>query len=436
MDNIKLQIEYLPIEALEQYANNTRKHGAEDIAQIQKSIQKFGFSDPIGIWSDHNVIVEGHGRLAAAKGLGMKEVPVIRLDHMTDEERRQYGIMHNKTAELSQWDFEMLEKELEYLDMSDFDVDFGASIGSDDFDDPTEVKEVDTPEVPEVATVKRGQRYRLGDHILMCGDSTSEEDVAKLMDGELASLLVTDPPYNVSIGITDIEETKQLHRRTDGLVIENDSWQNDDEFVDFLNRAFTTALDNMNPGAAFYIWYASTQSYNFYKAYEKANMTIRQQLTWVKNTFALGRQDYQWRHEPCSYGWKDGAGHYFIDIRNLTTVYDDQPDIDNMSKDEMKELLHEIYEDKIPTTIIHEDKPSKSELHPTMKPIKLIAQQVRNSSKPGDIVLDIFGGSGTTLITCEQLNRKCRMMEYDPHYADVIIKRWEDFTGRKAELIE
>ena len=435
MCNVKLQIEYLPIEALEQYANNTRKHGAEDITQIQKSIQKFGFSDPIGIWSDHNVIVEGHGRLAAAKGLGMKEVPVIRLDHMTDEERRQYGIMHNKTAELSQWDFEMLEKELEYLDMSDFDVDFGASIGSDDFDDPTEVKEVDTPEVPEVATVKRGQRYRLGDHILMCGDSTSEEDVTKLMDGKQVDMCVTDPPYNVSIGIEDIEEAKIRRRRTDGLKIENDN-MDDDSFYDFLCDAFKNIEQSLKPGGAFYIWCIDHKIDLFINAVKKNDLKHNQTLIWNKNTLVLGRLDYQKKHEPCLYGWKKGAGHYFIDVRNETTVFEDQLDFTKMKKEELIEVLSEIFSDSIPTTIIDENKPSKSELHPTMKPVKLISRQIRNSSRPGEIVLDLFGGSGTTLVACEQLNRKCRMMEYDPHYADVIIKRWEDFTGRKAELIE
>ena len=424
MDNVKLQIEYLPIEALEQYSNNTRKHGAEDIAQIQKSIQKFGFSDPIGIWSDHNVIVEGHGRLAAAKGLGMKEVPVIRLDHMTDEERRQYGIMHNKTAELSQWDFEMLEKELEYLDMSDFDVDFGASIGSDDFDDPTEVKEVDIPDVTEEPTVQRGQQWKLGDHILMCGDSTNEDDVAKLMDGELADLCVTDPQYNVDVS------------NSQGMKIENGN-MDDASFDDFMDKTFKCMEMALKPGAAFYIWHASRTQRAFENGLNNAGLTVRQQLIWNKNSLVLGRQDYQWKHELCFYGWKDGASHYFIDDRSQTTVIEDEkPDIEHMKKDELVQLLKDIYEDKVPTTVINEDKPAYNDLHPTMKPIKLIARQVRNSSRPGEIVLDLFGGSGSTLITCEQLNRKCRMMEYDPHYADVIIKRWEDFTGRKAELIE
>ena len=343
---------------------------------------------------------------------------------MTDEERRQYGIMHNKTAELSQWDFEMLEKELEYLDMSDFDVDFGASIGSDDFDDPTEVKEVDIPDVTEEPTVQIGQKWKLGDHILMCGDSTNEDDVAKLMDGELADLCVTDPPYNVNVS------------NSQGMKIENDN-MDDASFDDFMDKTFKCMEMALKPGAAFYIWHASRTQRAFENGLNNAGLTVRQQLIWNKNSFVLGRQDYQWKHELCFYGWKDGASHYFIDDRSQTTVIEDEkPDIEHMKKDELVQLLKDIYEDKVPTTVINEHKPTYNELHPTMKPIKLIARQVRNSSKSGEIVLDLFGCSGTTLITCEQLNRKCRMMEYDPHYADVIIKRWEDFTGRKAELIE
>lgn len=251
---------------------------------------------------------------------------------------------------------------------------------------------------------------------------------------------MTDPPYNVALGTEGghalrPSEAKQLHRRTDGLVIANDSWEDDAEFIKFLKSAFENMMMSLRPGAAFYIWFASSKDPEFYAAAQQAGMEIRQQLIWVKSTFALGRQDYQWRHEPCMYGWKDGAGHYFTNSRTESTVVDDTPDLEHLSKADAIELLRAIYEGAVATTAIHEKKPAASKLHPTMKPVALIGYQIANSSRKGETVLDLFGGSGTTLIACEQLGRKCRMMEYDPHYADVIIDRWEKFTGGKAERI-
>lgn len=434
---LKLKIEYLPVEDLEAYKNNTRKHGKEDVDKIAKSIEKFGFDDPIGIWSDHNVIVEGHGRLMAAKKLGMNVVPCIRLDHLTDEERREYGIMHNKTAELSEWDREMLEKELADLDLSDFDLDWGTDAESGAGGDSAEPEEDNfEPQPRAIPHIQRGDIILLGRHKLICGDSTKSEDINKLMAGtDGASLLITDPPYNVALGTESghalrPSEAKQLHRHTDGLVIANDSWENDADFIEFLKTCYENALDHMTDGAPYYIWYASTQSYNFLEASKQAGMEIREQLIWVKSTFALGRQDYHWRHEPCLYGWKDGAAHYFVDDRSQSTIFDDNADIDKMTKQEMQAMLHEIME-KHSTTVLYEAKPTYNDLHPTMKPVKLIGRLMKNSSKPGDIVLDIFGGSGTTLIAAEQLGRTCYMVEYDPSYAECIIDRYVNLTGDK-----
>ena len=228
------------------------------------------------------------------------------------------------------------------------------------------------------------------------------------MDGQKADLLITDPPYNVALGqegghALRPSEAKQLHRRTDGLVIQNDSWESDEEFIDFLTSSFDSALTSMRAGAVFYIWYADTQALNFRLACRNADMQIRENLIWNKSVFAMGRQDYQWKHEPCLYGWKDGAAHLWASDRKQSTVIDFS-------------------------------KPSKSELHPTMKPIGLFAYQIGNNTHEGDAVLDIFGGSGTTLMACEQLNRKSYTVELDPHYCDVILQRWEDYTGKKAEL--
>ena len=276
-----------------------------------------------------------------------------------------------------------------------------------------------------------------GGHYLICGDSTKEETIKKVLGGQQADLLVTDPPYNVALG-KDMtpEEAKIRRRRTDGKIVPNDYFKDEADFLNFLINAFKAANAGMKPGAAFYIWHADSEEFNFRKACREIGWKIRQGLIWNKNTIILGRQDYQWKHEPCLYGWKDGAAHYFVDDRTQATVLEDKGlDIDHMKKEEMKALLHELLEEKISTTVIEENKPARSEEHPTMKPLKLLARQIKNSSRPGENVLDIFGGSGSTLIACEQLGRHCFMVELDPRYCDVIIKRWEDFTGQQAEKI-
>lgn len=245
-------------------------------------------------------------------------------------------------------------------------------------------------------------------------------------------MVCTDPPYNVALGHhMRPSEAIQLHRRTDGLVIENDDME-DGEFVEFLRKAISAALENAREGAAVYIWFATSRTLSFYKAAELAGLQVRQEIVWVKSTFTLGRQDYQWRHEPCLYGWKDGAAHYFKDDRTESTVIDSTPNFEKLKKEELIDYIKAILEK---TSALYEQKPSRSELHPTMKPVKLIGRLITNSSRPGDAVLDPFGGSGSTMIACEQLNRSCYMMDIDPHYVDVIIDRWEQFTGQKAEKI-
>lgn len=427
----KLKIEYVDIESIKPYKNNAKLHPQEQIEQIKKSINEFGMDDPIAIWKDE--IVEGHGRLIACKQLGIQEIPIIRLDHLTDEERKAYTLVHNKLTMNSDFNLEILEEELksiENIDMESFDFDIDLTMEQEEV-----IIEDEVPEVQEEAISKPGEIYQLGNHRLMVGDSTNPDDVEKLMDGHIADLVITDPPYNVSIGIQDIEEAKIRKRRMDGLSIQNDE-MSDEDFYNFLSKAFKNLYNSLKPGGVFYIWYASKEVVNFSNALEDNSLPVRQELIWNKNSLVMGRQDYQWKHEPCLYGWKEGAGHYFIDDRTQTTVIEDKkPDIRKLKKEEMIKLLEEIYSDKVSTTIINENKPSTSELHPTMKPVKLIARQVKNSSRPGEIVLDLFGGSGTTLITCEQLGRISYMMEYDPHYADVIINRWEQFTGEKAKKV-
>lgn len=417
---MKLKVEYLPIEEVKPYKNNAKIHTPEQIDQIKASIQQFGMNDPIGIWSKENIIVEGHGRLLACQELGYKEIPVIRLDDLTDEQRRAYTLAHNQLTMNTGFDIDTLTEELENLsiDMSEFGFE---DINKEDFNIEEDDFDFEEEERPE-AKAKRGEIYKLGDHILMCGDSTVREDVEKLLNGEIADLVVTDPPYNVAIS------------NSQGMTIENDD-MSDDKFREFLNSAFENMSDNLKEGGAFYVWYASREHINFESALLNNNLTVRQQLIWVKNSLVLGRQDYQWRHEPCLYGWKDGEGHYFIYDRTQSTVMEQKEiDIDKLSLEESKKLLKKIYSE-IPSTIIKENKPQKNNLHPTMKPIELIGRLIHNSSEKGQIVLDLFGGSGSTLIACEQLGRKCYMMEYDPIYVDAIIQRYEEFTGKKAELI-
>lgn len=410
----KLKIEYVDIESIKPYKNNAKLHPQEQIEQIKKSIEQFGMDDPIGIWQDE--IVEGHGRLMACKELGMTEVPIIRLDHLTDEERKAYTLAHNKTTMNSDFDIDILNTELDSIlniNMADFGFDLEIE------EEPEEIIEDTVPDIPEEPTSKPGEIYQLGNHRLMCGDSTKPEDVEKLCEGNEMDLLFTDPPYNVDVS------------NSQGMKIENDNLS-DHEFKEFLMAAFRNASENLKEGGAFYIWYADSEDINFRTSCKENGLDIKQCLIWVKNGFNFGRQDYKWKHEPCLYGWKEGAAHYFVEEYNHPTVIEDELDFDKMKKEDMKKLLEEIYANEIPMTVIHENKPLKNDLHPTMKPLKMCATMIRNSSQKEEKVLDLFGGSGSTLITCEQLNRKCYMMEYDPQYVDVIIQRWENFTGQKA----
>lgn len=416
----KLTIEYVPIGSVRPYKNNAKLHPREQIDQIKKSIEEFGMDDPIGVWN--NEIVEGHGRLIACQELGMTEIPVIRLDHLTDEERKAYTLAHNKLTMNSDFDIDILNEELmsfETIDMGAFGFDLSTAL--DDIDD---IVEDEPPEAPKEPKSKTGEIYQLGMHRLMCGDSTKRTDVEQLMDGDIADLVVTDPPYNVAI------------ENSQGMKIQNDN-MGDTQFQEFLTQAFENLKASLKNGGAFYVWFASREHINFETALKENDLEVRQELIWNKNSLVLSRQDYQWKHEPCLYGWKDGEAHYFIDDRKQTTVIEDKkPDIKKMKKEEMRQLLEDIFSDKLSTTVLNEDKPNVNDLHPTMKPIKLLARQIKNSSKMGEKVLDLFGGSGSTLIACEQLNRKCYMMEYDPVYVDVIIERWENFTGKEAVKIK
>ena len=401
MKNSNLKIEYRPTDQLIPYVNNARKHSDKQISQIAASIKEFGFCNPILVDGENGVIA-GHGRLAAAQKLGMDKVPCVELKDLTDTQRRAYILADNRLAETSEWDPELLKNELSDLKIEgvDFDLELtgfelpeledimgaGADGGTEGQTDPDAV-----PEAQEEPVSRLGDVWLLGRHRLMCGDSTDAGSVALLMNGSNADLLLTDPPYNVSYeGATK-----------DRLTILNDS-MDDEKFRSFLADAFKAADTVMKNGAAFYIWHADSEGYNFRGAVRDTGWMVRQCLIWVKNSMVLGRQDYQWKHEPCLYGWKDGAAHLWTSDRRQTTV-------------------------------LEFNKPNRNGEHPTMKPVELFEYQMLNSTNREAVVLDLFGGSGTTMIAAEKNGRSARLMELDPRYCDVIVRRWQDFTGKKAK---
>lgn len=434
-----LAVEWADVGELVPYAGNAKIHDERQVAEIAASIEQFGNCDPIGVWTNAEgqlEIVEGHGRVMALKALGREQAPVIRLDHLDDDARRAYTHVHNQTTLSSGFDMEALAADLESIEGFEWE-DFGfepSSIGLE----RVEVFQDDVPEPEDVEPrVREGEAWRLGDHVLICGDATHHEDVMSLIaaGGGIADMLLTDPPYNVDYA----DKNKVLNLADKGNCIQddiaNDAFQDAEAFMAFLADAFSIAADAMRAGAAFYAWFAAWRTREIFEALDRAGLTIKQELYWVKSTFVLGRQDYQWQTEPCAYGWKDGAAHWFAPTRSERNVIEDGIDTSIMSKAELREALDSIlagYE----TDAIHEDKPPRSEQHPTMKPVPLFARLMRNSSRPGERVLDVFAGSGTTVIAAEQMGRRALALELDPRYCDVIISRWEALTGRTAERIE
>lgn len=386
-----LNIIEVNISEIKEYENNPRDN-EEAVEPVANSIENFGFKVPI-ILDKNNVIVAGHTRIKAAKKLGYDTVPCLIADDLTEEQIKAFRLTNNKVGEIATWDFEKLEEELmaiKDIDMSEFEFDMSfmeedVEAEEDNFDVEEALDNIEEP------TTKQGDIYQLGNHRLMCGDSTVIDDLEKLMNGEKVDLLITDPPYNVD------------YEGGTGLKIQNDKMDNDN-FRQFLRDAFASADSVMKEGAVFYIWHADSEGYNFRGACYDNDWKVRQCLIWNKNSLVMGRQDYHWKHEPCLYGWKDGASHYWANDRTQTTVLDF-------------------------------DRPSKNDKHPTMKPVKLFDYQIKNNTTKENRVLDLFAGSGTTLIACEQNERISYNMELDPKYCDVIINRWEELTGQKAVLL-
>jgi site-specific DNA-methyltransferase (adenine-specific) len=392
-----VQIEQIGIATLIPFAKNSRTHSDAQVAQIAASIREFGFTNPVLI-DEANGIIAGHGRVMAARKLKLTEVPCIRLAHLSDAQKRAYVIADNKLALNAGWDEAMLKLELADLKALDFDLDLTgfdtdeidallAEKGTEGLTDPDE-----TPEPPVEPVTRLGDVWVCGQHRVMCGSSLEMTAIERLCGDQRVDMLLTDPPYNVAY----------TGKTKDALTIQNDS-MGDEAFRTFLRDAFVTADAVLKPGAVFYVWHADLEGYNFRGACKDAGWKVRQCLIWQKSSMVMGRQDYHWQHEPCLYGWKDGAGHLWASDRKQTTL-------------------------------LKFDRPSRSEDHPTMKPVALFEYQLLNNTKGGDIVLDSFGGSGTTLIAAEKNGRIARIMELDPKYVDVIVKRWEDFSGQKAVL--
>jgi site-specific DNA-methyltransferase (adenine-specific) len=393
----KPEIELLAIESLIPYARNSRTHSEEQVAQIAASIREFGFTNPVLIDAEGGIIA-GHGRVLAARKLQLAEVPCLRLSHLTETQKRAYIIADNKLALNAGWDDELLALELAELGDLGFDLDLtGFSLDEINALMPEEIPpgltdEDAVPEVQPEPISKPGDVWLLGKHRVMCGDSTSIEALEHLTQGQLVDMWLTDPPYNVAYE----GKTKEA------LKIQNDA-MGDDAFRQFLRDACVAADAVMKPGAVFYIWHADSEGYNFRGACRDAGWQVRQCLIWKKSVLVMGRQDYHWKHEPCLYGWKDGAGHLWAADRKQTTV-------------------------------LEFDKPARNGEHPTMKPVAIFEYQMLNNTKGGDIVLDSFGGSGTTVIAAEKNGRVARAMELDPKYVDVIVRRWQEFTGKQATL--
>lgn len=389
------QVEHWDIHRLIPYAKNSRTHSDEQIAQIAASIKEWGWTTPILV-DETGGVIAGHGRLAAATRLHMLKVPVVVASGWSEAQKRAYVIADNKLALNAGWDNELLALELSELGDAGFDLEL-TGFTDDEIKAlmPVEVTEGLTdpdaaPTVQENPVTVPGDVWIMGKHRLMCGDSTSTDHLAQLTQGNLVDMWLTDPPYNVAYE----GGTK------DKLKIKNDE-MGDEQFRQFLRDAYTAADTVMKPGAVFYIWHADSEGYNFRGAARDAGWTVRQCLIWKKSSLVMGRQDYHWKHEPCLYGWKEGAGHLWA-------------------------------ADRKQTTILEFDKPSRNGEHPTMKPVALFEYQMLNNTKGGDMVLDSFGGSGTTLIAAEKNGRTALLMELDPRYCDVIVKRWQEFTGKKA----
>jgi DNA modification methylase len=393
MTDLRMAVEDIPVTDLHNDPANVRKHGEQNLAAIKASLARFGQQKPIVVNAD-GVVIAGNGTLMAARALGWRTIKAVRTN-LAGADATAFAIADNRTAELAEWDEAALHQQLAAIAIDDEEL-----LAATGFDEKElaklaaaaapEVTEDEVPETPADPITQPGDLWLLGKHRLLCGDSTKAEDVERLMDGQRADLMLTDPPYNVDY----------TGKTKDALKVANDS-MGDTDFRKFLASCFKAAFDSLKPGASFYVFHADSEGYNFRGAVKDCGQVVRQCLIWTKDVLVMGRQDYQWQHEPCLYGWKEGAAHGW-------------------------------YSDRKQTTLLRFDRPTRSEDHPTMKPVAMFAYLMGNSTAPQGLAYDPFLGSGTTLIAAEQLGRTCYGMEISPAYCDVIVKRWETLTGQKA----
>lgn len=397
MGKTTTEMQLVPLGKLVPYINNARTHSPEQLTKLRSSLREFGFINPVIIDRDYNIIA-GHGRVLAAKEEGIMEIPCVFVDYLTEAQKKAYILADNRMALDAGWDEELLRIEIESLQGEDFDVSLTgfeeqelADLFAIEGDKAAKDDDFDLSAALEKASfVERGDLWIVGRHRLVCGDATQAEDVERLMDGKKANLIVTDPPYGVSF------------KSSDGLTIQNDSMK-DEEFYTFLLTAFQCMAEHLENGGSAYVFHADTEGLNFRKAFIDAGFHLAGVCIWVKNSLVLGRSDYQWQHEPVLFGWKKGGKHSW-------------------------------YSDRRQTTIWNYDKPKRNKNHPTSKPLDLLGYPICNSSQENAIILDTFGGSGSTLMACEQLNRICHMMELDEKYASVILRRYVEDTGDKENV--
>ena len=386
------QMQLVDINKLIPYVNNARTHSPEQITKLRSSLREFGFINPVLIDREFNVLA-GHGRIAAAKEEGINEVPCVFVEHLSEAQKKAYILADNRMSLDAGWDDELLKVEMASLQEMGFDVGmtgFDESELADLFadDNNTSAKDDDfdlTAALEKAAFVQRGDIWTVGRHRLMCGDATSAEDVAALMSGTKANLILTDPPYGVSF------------RSSSGLTIQNDSMKNE-EFYNFLLSAFQCMVEYLESGGAAYVFHADTEGLNFRRAFVDAGLHLAGCCIWVKDSLVLGRSDYQWQHEPVLYGFLQNGKHKWYSDRKQTTIW-------NFAK------------------------PKRNADHPTSKPLDLLSYPIGNSTQENAVVIDTFGGSGSTLMACEKMNRICCTMELDEKYASVILRRYVEDTG-------